>query len=118
MYIGETKRRLGTCLKEHKDTCAKCLTNKLAIAEHAWTNDHPINWNGTKILQPASRTMQLVLKEALSIHMTPKDARFNRDSGYELPDCWIATYNKLRGGASFSSARWPTRGAHDRACAN
>ena len=58
------------------------------------------------------------LKEALSIHATPEDARFNRDGGYKLPDCWIATYNKLRGGASFSNARRPTRGAHDQACAN
>ena len=36
VYIGETKRRLGTRLQEHKDACAKCLTNKSAIAEHAW----------------------------------------------------------------------------------
>ena len=64
------------------------------------------------------REQQLVLKEALSIHVTPEDARFNRDSGYELPDVWIVTYNKLRGGASFSSTHQPTRGAHDRACAN
>ena len=83
-------------------------------------NDHPINWNGMKILQHASRTMQLVLKEALSIHGAPEDTRFNRDchSGYELPDCWITTYNILRGGASFSNARRPTCGAHDQACAN
>ena len=28
MYIRETKRRLGTRLKGHKDACAKCLTDK------------------------------------------------------------------------------------------
>ena len=32
-----------------------------AIAEHAWAEDHPINWSGTKI------TMELVMKEALCI---------------------------------------------------
>ena len=42
--------------------------------------------------------------------------RFNRDSGYELPDGWIATYNKLRGGASFSSAHRQTHEAHGQAC--
>ena len=104
MYIGETKRRLGTRIKEHKDACMKCFTDKSAIAEHAWTNDHPINWADTKILQRANRAMELVLKESLSIRTTPEDARFNRDSGYELPDCWIATYKKLKGGASLSSA--------------
>ena len=28
----------------------KCHTDKSAIAEHAWTNDHPINRAKTKIL--------------------------------------------------------------------
>ena len=105
VYIGETKRRLGTRLKEHKDACAKCLTDKSAIAEHAWTSNHPINWAGTRVLQRANRTMELVMKEALSIRTAPDDSHFNRDSGYELPDCWIATYRKLKGGASLSSAR-------------
>ena len=44
--------------------------------------------------------------------MTPADAHFNQDSGYELPDCCIAVYNKLRGRASFSSARQQMRGVH------
>ena len=53
VYIGETKRRLETRLKEHKDACTRCLTDKSAVtvAEHAWTNDHPINWAETKILE-------------------------------------------------------------------
>ena len=59
-------------MKEHKDGCAKCLMDKSAIAEHAWTNDHPINWAGTKILQHVSRTMQLVLKKYLAYTRHPK----------------------------------------------
>ena len=49
---------------------------KSALAEHAWTNGHPIRWDATKVLQRASRTMELVMKESLSI---PKSERFNRD---------------------------------------
>ena len=30
---------------------------------------------------------------------TPADSRFNRDGGYELPDCWFALNRKLRDGA-------------------
>ena len=41
--IGETRSRLGTRLKEHKDACARCQTAKSAIAEHAWAKDYPIN---------------------------------------------------------------------------
>ena len=57
------------------------------------------------ILQQARRTMELVMKEALSIRTMPKYARFNRDRRYELPDCLITTFKKLKGGASLSSAR-------------
>ena len=69
----------GTRLKEHKDACARCQTDKSAIAEHAWSEDHPINWSGTKILQCTSHTMELVMKEALCIQSTPADSHFNRD---------------------------------------
>ena len=58
--------------------------------------------------------MEIVLKELLSIRMTPENARFNRDSGYELPDCWIATYKKLRGGASLSSTHTHTNRQTDK----
>ena len=42
-------------IKEHKNACAKSLTNKSAIAEHAWTKDHPIKWAETKILQTSEQ---------------------------------------------------------------
>ena len=90
VYIGKTKCRLEMRLKEHKDARAKSHTDRSAIAEHAHANDYQINWAGTKILQRASRTMELVMKEALSICMTSEQKRFNRDGGYEPPDCWIA----------------------------
>ena len=33
---------------------------------------------------------------------TPANNRLNRDGGYELPGCWIATMKKLGGGVSAS----------------
>ena len=96
---GETKRCLRTKLKEHKDACARCQTEKSAIAERAWSKDHPINWNGTKILRLASHTKELLMKEALCIQSTPADSHFNRDSEYELPDCLFALNRRLRGRA-------------------
>ena len=74
----------------------KCQTDESAIAEHAWAEDHPINWSGTKILQRASHTMELVMKEALCIQSTPADSRFNRDGGYELPDCRSPRAGRMR----------------------
>ena len=45
------------------------------------------------------------MKEAMCIQSTPTDSRFNRDSGYELPDCWIALNRKLKGGALVGAPR-------------
>ena len=50
VYIGETKRRLETWLKEHRDTCERGMMEKSAVAEHAWENHHPIDWEETTVL--------------------------------------------------------------------
>ena len=73
---------------------------QVSLTEHVWTNDHPTCWDGTKVLQRASRTMELGIKESLSIRTKLESERFNPDDGFDLPDCWIATYKKLRGVAS------------------
>ena len=91
VYLGETKRRLETRLKEHKDACRRGELEKSAIAEHAWTNDHAIKWEETSVVDRASRHAELLLKEALSIQLTPVGERLNRDEGLELPGCWAAT---------------------------
>ena len=53
----------------------------------------------TRILQHTSRTMRLVVKEAICIRAEAESLHFNRDGDYNIPDCWIATYKKLRYGA-------------------
>ena len=35
------------------------------------------------------RGQELLVKEALHIHMTPSEERFNQDGGLEVPDSWI-----------------------------
>ena len=81
---------------------ALCLTDNSAIA----ANYHP---NQLGQIQRASRTMELVIKETISICTTPDDAHFNQDNGYELPDGLIATFQKLKNGASMSMQCPPTR---------
>ena len=62
------------------------------------------NGDGTRVLDRATRPIQLKVKEALHIKSTPANTRFNRDRGYELPGCWIAKniaiMKKLGGGAN------------------
>ena len=50
VYIGETTCRFETSLEENKDACIKGFTVKSDIAEHAWTEDHPIRRGDTRIL--------------------------------------------------------------------
>ena len=98
-YIGETIRRLETRTKEHLDACRKGMTEKSALAEHAWENHHPIRWEETSIVDRARRHGELLLKEALHIQMTPAEDRFNCNGGVELPGCWIAMLKMLGGWA-------------------
>ena len=109
VYVGETQRRFETRVKEHRDACNKEYLNKgdtgkSAIAEHQWDQQHQVNWEGTRVLDIASRPVQLRVKEALYIQKTPTNNRLHRDEGYELPGCWIATVKKLGGGVSSSRA--------------
>ena len=47
-YIGETKRSLKMHLKEHQAVCRQGEMEKSAIAEHAWTKQHP-EWDSIHI---------------------------------------------------------------------
>ena len=78
------------------------MTEKSAVAEHAWDNDHSISLKEASIIDRARRHKELLLKEALHIHMTPADQRLNREGGLELPGCWLVTLKRLRGGAGSS----------------
>ena len=66
-YIGKTIRQLESRMKEHRDACVRRQLEKLALAEHAWKHDHPIEWIGTQVLDRASGHKELLVKEALHI---------------------------------------------------
>jgi len=42
-YIGQTGRRLQQRLEEHKRAVRQADFNSSALAEHVWTNDHPVD---------------------------------------------------------------------------
>ena len=88
VYVGETIRRLETRIKEHHVACKKGQIEKSAIAEHAWTEHHTVLWEEAKVIDQAKRLKELLIKEALNIHLVPVKKRLNRDTGLEIPDCW------------------------------
>jgi hypothetical protein len=71
-YIGERQRCLDTRVKEYRDACNKWDTWKSAITEHQWDQQHQVDWDEeTRMLDRATRPIQLKVKEALHIEKTP-----------------------------------------------
>ena len=68
----------------------RCEIDKSALAEHAWNEGHPVAWDKATILDKDGMRMRLVIKEALHISSN-KGTLMNRDTGLELPGCWLAT---------------------------
>jgi hypothetical protein len=68
---------LGKCRgaerQESKNTgmCATRGHVKSAIAEHQWDQQHQLDWDETRVLDRATRLIQLKIKEALHIEKTP-----------------------------------------------
>ena len=60
-YIGETKRALGTHLKEHQTATRRVEVERSAIAEHAWEEQHRPAWDETTILEQAKRNDVLLI---------------------------------------------------------
>ena len=114
-YIGETGRKFGTRLKEHK-TEAEATTNKpftrsqrlsslseqnkSALTDRASHDNHVINWPVSTILDRESDRSTRWIKEAVDI---PKEGRrlMNRDEGsYTLShtyDRFLATSHNYCG---------------------
>ena len=49
-YIGETIRRLDDRLKEHREACELGETEKSAVAEHVWKEQHQMDWGKTGVV--------------------------------------------------------------------
>ena len=89
-YIGETKRALETRLREHQAATRCGELEKLAIAEHAWKNDHQVLWSQTRVLDEARNTTSLLVKEALYIRRADSSRLVNRDEGLAISRSWSA----------------------------
>ena len=98
-------------LKEHKDACSKGHTENLPSPSTRRISN-TLSVGRTQVLDKTTRPVQLLAKEALCIQRTPANNRLNRDGGYELPSCWIAT-EEIRGWGQ----RRPHSGFRPRACA-
>ena len=83
-YIGETKRSLGTRVKEHQK-----YDHPTAVGEHCIASGHSISLHKSKILCREADWTQRKIKE--SIYIRQLHPTMNRDQGYQLPP----VYNQL-----------------------
>ena len=111
-YIGETGRRLGTRLSEHKravqkvenvtftrsqrQVAAETVNYSSALADHASQNNHVIDWDETTIATREQYRETRWIREAIHIRKEGENA-INRDGGqHDLPTLYNPLIAKLR----------------------
>lgn len=92
VYIGETGRTLKKRTSEHQKDTECGNVQKSAVAEHAWKNQHDIDWDNTKILDMNQKWSERKFMEAWHIKSISKN--FNRDKGVEIPAEWNRLFNR------------------------
>ena len=83
-YIGQTGRRPCQCLGEHKRAVKDADFNSSALAEHAWTEGHPVDWQSVSILSSCPDYHYRLVKEAILIRTST--SVLNRDIGTLPPE--------------------------------
>jgi hypothetical protein len=97
VYIGETGRKLGTRINEHKKDAknspqvftrsgrkqSETIEHSSAVTNHKATHNHVIDWEGVKVMDRENNTALRKLRESVAI---AKERRvMNRDEGgYQL----------------------------------
>ncbi len=89
VYIGETGRNLSNRLKEHKTNCEKAELDKSAVAKHAWTYDHCIEWDEANILAIDSHRFSHKMRESIEI----EKHNMIHQEGKPLDSTWRAPFN-------------------------
>jgi len=101
-YIGETGRKFGLRIREHKKEVdsftagtqtrasrarESSVTHKSAITDHAVEENHVIDWDKVKVVDREAQRQTRWIKEALWIRKTA--ICMNRDTGsYRLSQTW------------------------------
>ena len=85
MYIGETKRPLDVRIKEHRTHTQKGETSRSGIADHAWENQHQIQWSEAQIIHNEQHWKKRKFIEAA--YIKNNTGVFSKPS-VEIPNLW------------------------------
>lgn len=90
VYVGETLRTLPTRLKEHQRHTRKCELERSAIAEHACTLAHVIDWEKASVMDQEQDWTCRKIKEALHISLVKSATPvMNKDDGRKISKVWL-----------------------------
>jgi len=93
-YIGQTKRQLGTRIKEHKQNINKKSESLSVISEHIVNTDHIIDWDNTTILDREKNYNRRLISEC--IHIKRHIHSINKQTDTDLfPDTYLPILNKI-----------------------
>ena len=79
MYVGQTSRQLSTRLQEHKRAVRTANFNASVLAEHAWNQYHPIDWDKATVLTSESNLHRRLTLESWYIRKSHQT--LNREDG-------------------------------------
>ena len=92
-YVGQTKRKLKTRIKEHKTDIKKSTSEISVVSRHRVNEMHEFDWDNIKILD----TEQSLMKRRISemIHIKNQISGINKQSDTEgLPDVYLPLLKK------------------------
>ena len=88
IYIGQTRRKLQTRIKQHQRDVKNCNHNGSAFVDHLFEpGEHAPLWNKTTVIENENNLTKRLTKEALQIHVKKNDT-INRVDGTAFSPLW------------------------------
>nr|XP_032512157.1 uncharacterized protein LOC116766424 [Danaus plexippus plexippus] len=93
-YIGQTKRSIGTRVKEHISDIKNRRASKSAVCEHTMDKPgHYIRFDKPQILAREDKYIPRLIREAIEIKKHPN---FNREDGWNLSNTWDPVLKNIK----------------------